>query len=84
MKNKILIELIVPEIDMKYNLYTPINKKVGNVIVLLNKAVRELSDGLYEGNDKTSLYDRKTGEKYSINSLIRQTNVRNGSSLILI
>lgn len=84
MKNKILIELIVPEIDMKYNLYIPINKKVGNVIVLLNKAVRELSDGLYEGNDKTSLYDRKTGEKYSINSLIRQTNVRNGSSLILI
>lgn len=84
MKNKILIELIVPEIDMKYNLYIPINKKVGNIIVLLNKAVRELSDGLYEGSDKTSLYDRKTGEKYGINTLIRQTNVRNGSSLILI
>lgn len=69
---------------MKYNLYIPINKKVGNVIVLLNKAVKELSDGLYEGSDKTSLYDRKTGEKYGINTLIRQTDVRNGSSLILI
>lgn len=84
MKNKILIELIVPEVDKKYNLYIPINKKVGNLIVLLNRAIKELSDGIYEGTEKTSLYDRKTGEKYSINALIRETNIRNGSSLILI
>lgn len=84
MKNKILIELIVPEIDIKYNLYIPINKKVGNIIVLLNKAIKELSDGVYEGNEKTALYNRKTGEKYGMNVLIRQTNIRNGTSLILI
>lgn len=84
MKNKILIELVVPELDMKYNLYVPINKKVGNIIVLLNKAIKELSYGIYEGTKKTCLYDKKTGEKYSINTLIRETNIRNGSSLILI
>ena len=44
MKNKILIELIVPEIDEKYNIYIPINKKVGNVIVLLEKAVKDNID----------------------------------------
>ena len=33
MKNKVLIELIVPEIDEKYNLYIPINKRIGNIIV---------------------------------------------------
>lgn len=84
MKNKILIEIIVPEIDLKYNMYIPINKKIGNLIVLLNKAIKELSDGVFEGNEKTSLYNRKTGEKYSINTLVRETNIRNGSSLILI
>ncbi len=84
MKNKILIELIVPEIDKRYNIYIPINKKIGNVIVLLNKAVKELSDGIYDGTTKTSLYDRITGEKFSINSLVRETNIRNGSKLILI
>lgn len=84
MKNKILIELVVPELDMKYNLYVPINKKVGNIIVLLNKAIKELSYGIYEGTEKTCLYDKKTGEKYSINTLIRETNIRNGSSLILV
>lgn len=84
MKNKILIELIVPEIDEKYNIYIPINKKVGNVIILLNKAVKELNNGTFDTTNKTCLYDRKTGEKYPINSLIRETNIRNGTSLILI
>lgn len=84
MKNKILIELIVPEIDIKYNLYIPINKKIGNIIVLLNKAVKELSYGIYEGTEKTSLYNKNTGEKYSINNLVRETDIKNGSCLILI
>ena len=84
MKNKILIELIVPEVDEKYNLYIPINKKVGNVVVLISKAVKELTNGTFDGTNKTSLYDRTTGEKYPINSLIRETNIKNGSSLILI
>ena len=84
MKNKVLIEIIVPEIDKKYSIYVPVNKKVGNIIVLLNRAIKELSDGIYEGTEKTSLYDRKTGEKYGVNTLVRETNIRNGSSLILI
>ena len=84
MKNKILIELIVPEVDEKYNIYIPINKKVGNVVVLLSKALKELTNGTFDGTNKTCLYDRITGEKYPINSLIRETNITNGSSLILI
>lgn len=84
MKNKILIELIVPEMDEKYNLYIPINKKVGNVVVLLDKAIKELTNGIYIGSNKTALYNRDTGERYAINTLVRETNIRNGTSLILI
>ena len=84
MKNKVLIELIVPDIDEKYNSYIPINKKVGNVIVLLDKAVKELTNGIYNGSNKTCLYNRLTGEKYLTNTLVRETNIRNGTSLILI
>lgn len=84
MKNKVLIHLIVPEIDEKYNLYIPINKKVGNVIVLLNRAVKEFSNGNYQGTSKTGIYNSITGEKYSINVLIRETDIRNGTSLVII
>ena len=84
MKNKILIELIVPDIDKKFMLFVPINKKVGNIIVLLNKSIAELSGGLFVGNSRTSLYNKATGEKLHFDALIRNTNVRNGSTLILI
>lgn len=49
MKNKILVEVVVPDIDEVYNIYIPINKKIGNIIVLLNKAIKELTNGIYDG-----------------------------------
>ena len=45
MKNKVLVDLIVPEIDEEYSVYLPINKKIGNIIILLNKAIYELTNG---------------------------------------
>lgn len=84
MKNKVLVELYVPSIDEIYNLYLPVNRKIGNVIVLLNKSLFELTNGIFVGTDSTLLYNRLTGERYSINSLLRETNIRNGSSLVLL
>ena len=84
MKNKILIELIVPDICEVYNLYIPINRKIGNVIELLNKAINEISNNSYIGNNKTSLYSKQTGEKYGINTLVRETDIKQGSKLILL
>lgn len=84
MKNKLLIELIVPDIDEKFNLFIPINKKIGNIIVLLNKSVCELTNGSYVGSNTTALYNKITGQKYAMNVLVRNTNIRNGASLILM
>lgn len=84
MKNKILIELIVPDIEEVYNVYIPINKKIGNIILLLNKSITELSNNSYNGDNKTSLYNKQTGEKYAINTLVRETDIRFGTSLILL
>lgn len=84
MKNKILIELIVPEIDEKFNLFIPINKRIGNIIVLLNKSVFELTKGVYTGTNKTLLYNKLTGESYNVNDLVRNTNIKHGTSLILM
>ena len=84
MKNKVLVSLIVPDVDEVYDVYIPINKKIGNVIVLLNKSIKELTNGVYEGTEKTALYDRKTGDKYQINMLVRETNIRHGSKIVLM
>lgn len=82
MKNKVLVELIVPSLDEIYNIYIPINKKIGNIIHLLNKSLYDLTNGLFLPSDTNFLYDNQ-GERYDINLLVRETNIRNGSSIVL-
>ena len=84
MKNKVLIQLIVPAIETSYDIYLPINKKIGNIITILNKTIAELSDGCFIGNNQTALYNKDTNEKYLPNTLVYNTNIRNGTSLILL
>ena len=84
MKNKVLVSLSIPEIDKKYDIYLPINKKIGNIINLLNKAIYELTDGEYELSKANVLYNAMTKEKYQSDILLADTNIRNGSCLILL
>ena len=84
MKNKVLVELVVPTIESSFDIYLPINKRIGNIITLLNKTVSELSEGCYEGTVSTALYNRETSQKYEINTLLYNTDIRNGTTLILL
>ena len=84
MKNKVLVELYVPTIDEIYNLYLPVNRKIGNIIALLNKSLTEVTNGEFVGNEYTMLYNRNTGEMYDVNLSLRETNTRNGSSIVLL
>ena len=84
MKNKVLVELVIPEIDEVYNLYLPAQKKIGNIVELLRKAVFELSNGLYQTKNQAALYSGVSGERYSMNQFLYQTDIRNGSRIILL
>jgi len=84
MKNKVLVQLLVPDIGEEYNVYIPVNKKIGNVIILLTKAINEFEAEIYTKENQNCLYDGTTGERYAINDLVRNTNIRNGTKLILM
>lgn len=84
MNNKVLVKLIVPEIDKTYDLYLPINKKIGNIINLLNETISELSGGELPISKSNSLYNVDTKEKYNSDILLANTTIRNGTRLVLI
>lgn len=84
MKNKILIELDVPLIEKKYDLNIPINKKVGTVKSLIETELIELTDGAYTIREDTNLYSKDTGIIYDVNKTVRDTDLQNGSRVILI
>ena len=83
MNNKILVKLIIPELETEYDVYLPITKKIGNIIKLLIKAIVEMGYE-YDDNVKIALYNRKTGEKYEPNKILVETNIRNGTELVLL
>lgn len=82
--NKILVKLYVPMIGEEYELWLPVNKKINAIIKLLVKAVNEFTKGYYNPIEMPYLYDKITAEVYDINLKIIETQIRNGSELILI
>jgi len=82
MQNKVLVEIIVPDIDRRFEIFIPINKKIGNIIILLEKAIKEIDDRYTKSGN--SLYNRDTGFRYQVDIIVYNTDIRNGTSLILI
>lgn len=84
MNNKVLIELEIPIIEKKYDLFIPINKKIGTVKKLIEEALIELTDNAYIPKQNSNFYSKDTGLIYDVNQTVRDTDLRNGSRIILI
>ena len=83
-KNKILIELSIPLIEKNYDLFIPINKKVGTVKKLIEEGLLELTDHNYIIKQDSNFYSKETGEIYDVNKRVRETDLKNGSRIILV
>ena len=83
-KNKILVELYIPLIEKNYDLYIPINKKVGTVKKLIEEGLLDLTDHDYIITEDSNFYSKETRALYDVNKRIRETDLKNGSRIILI
>lgn len=84
MDNRVLVNLLVPEIGNNFDVFLPVNKKIGNIIILLNKAVNELTGGNYKLDSNNLLYNVETKKIYESDVLLANTDIRNGTKLLLI
>lgn len=84
MNNKLLVELIVPYLEERYEIFLPINKRISEVIRLLQKALNELSNGYYPLKDDAVIIDGESGNVFDINLTIKESKMINGSKIILL
>ena len=82
--NKILIELEIPLVEKKYDVFIPINKKIGTIKTLIETSLIELTDNAYSPRDDSNFYSKDTGMIYDVNQTVRNTDLKNGSRIILI
>lgn len=84
MNNKLLVDVIVPHLDKKYQVYIPINKRISNVIKLIEKALREMTNGYYPEKEDSVIIDVESGNIYDINITVKESKMINGSQIILL
>lgn len=84
MTDKILICVYVPLIGQKYNVFVPANRKVGTIKSYIEKTVNELSDGNLKVNSKLLLRNKINNTIYDFDLYIKDTDIRNGTKLILL
>lgn len=75
--NKVLINLYVVCLDKSYELYIPVNEKVGNVIKMLSRS-------LFNEEKNMCFINTVTGSIYKNNDLVRNVDINNGMKLLLV
>ena len=84
MNNKILIGLYIPLIEKNYDIYIPVNKKIGTIKKLIEEGLVELTDNSYVIKEDSNFYSKETGTIYDVNKTVREPDLKNGSRIILI
>ena len=84
MNNKILIKLIVPDLDNTYDIFIPVNELVWRVKKLIVKTVIDLANIDSNETAQYILINKSNTRIYQNNEIIINTDIRNGTELILL
>ncbi len=82
--NEVLVKLYVPKIEEQYDIWIPVNKTIYTIITLLVKSVNEFTKGYYLPEKMPYLYDKTTAKVFDINVRVIDSEIRNGTELIMI
>jgi len=83
MNYRVYVLIEVPILDKKYELLIPIDKRIHEVISLLRKNIPELTENYYKNNEP-NIFNKSTGEIYDMNQMIKNSNIKTGTRLVLI
>ena len=78
--NKLLIDLYVLALDKRFELFIPVDEKIGNIVNLLDKSLLNM----FPIDKKFALLNIHSGNIYKNNDLIRNIDIQNGTRLILM
>ena len=84
MNNKVLIKVYTPEYNKSYDIFIPVNQLVWKVAKLMMKWISDINNINSDLKKEYLLINQKTNEIYNNNVIIRETDIRNGTELVLI
>lgn len=82
--DKVLVCVYVPLIEKEFDVYIPVNKKISFIKKLLVKSISELSNGNYKVNGNVKISNKITNNVYNEEEYIINTDIRNGSKIVIL
>ena len=83
--NKFLITIIVPEIEYECDLFIPNNKKVGTIKTSILESLKTITNNVYVKTiNDVKFINKDTKEEYDNNKMIKDTNIKNDTKLIIL
>lgn len=80
---RVYVVIDVPILEKKYEILVPIDRKIHEVISLFKKAIPELSEYYYK-DKMPNVYNKNSGNIYDMNTVIKDSDIRTGTRLLLI
>lgn len=82
--NKLLIKVKYPLISQEYELFIPINKTIGKITELIQKAIMEFNVEEIPLKKNAVLIKAETNEILDFNKLVYESNIKNGEILVIL
>lgn len=84
MKNKQLIKLYVPQLDESYDIFIPVNQIMWKINGMIVKCMYNIEKIPYDNSLSYYLMNKTTGKVYNNNELVINTDIINGTEMVLI
>ena len=80
---RVYIIIEMPILDKKIEIFVPSDRRIHDLITILKKSIPELSANYYL-NKTPNVYSKATGMIYDVNTIIKNSDIKMGTRLILI
>lgn len=80
---RVYVTLEVPILDTSYELLVPIDRRIHDLIDVLSASIKELKENYYKDR-KPNIYNKSSGKLYDMNEIIKDSDIKTGTRLILI
>ena len=80
---RVYISLDIPILDETYELLVPIDRRIHDLIGILKENISGLKENYYK--DRTpNIFNKSSGELYDMNLVIKDSDIKTGTRLILL
>ena len=84
MNNKVLVKVITPHFNGEYDVFIPTNEYVYVVTKLIVKVLKDINEAGSNSKTVFQLMNVDTGAIYKQADIVRDTDIRNSTKLMLI